>query len=136
MRLAKKTQDGRWYILEEEDGVYHIRPAGWGRDRNGYWPRVDLVVRGLEETVVCPHCGNTWVFEEMDCVFGRSRKDGNDVLVLVRCVNCRLPHRVRALGLITAYPRVAQLMEGWAEWEKRRGDFEAEEEKLYGRTEE
>ena len=82
--------------------------------------------------VVCPNCGTSWVLEEMDCVFGMARKEGNDVIVLVRCLGCRLPHSARAVGFVTAYPRVIQLMEGWSEWEKREQDFRAQELKLYG----
>ncbi|GAB4261492.1 MAG: hypothetical protein Kow0092_11060 [Deferrisomatales bacterium] len=135
MREARKTPSGRWYMVEEEGGgVCRIVPSDWGKDAEGYWPRVNLQVRGFGEAVACPHCGTTWVFEEMDCVFGMSRKEHNDILVLVRCVNCRLPHRTRAVGFVTAYPRVVRLMEGWANWEKRRADFAAEERRLFGRA--
>lgn len=119
-------------MVEGDEGVCRISPPRWEKDAAGHWPRVDLTVRSLGETIACPACGTTWVFEEMDCVFGTARKEGNDVLVLVRCVSCRLPHRTRAVGFVTAYPRVVQLMDGWADWDKRRESFEAEEARLYG----
>ncbi len=132
MRRIRRTRDGRWYTAVDDGDVTRLEPPRWQPDDRGRWPRVDLEVRSLGETVACPHCGSAWTFEEMDCVFGRSRRDGNDVLVLARCVSCRLPHRVRAVGLVTAYPRVVELMEGWTSWEHRRAQFEAEEVRLYG----
>ena len=68
----------------------------------------------------------------MDCIFGIACRGGNDALALVRCAACRLPHRVRAIGFVTAYPQIVSLMEGWASWEQRRTEFEAEEGRLYG----
>ena len=132
MRVAKRSADGRWYTVIPGEGVCRIGPPDWSQDREGHWPRVDFEARGLGEKITCPRCGSPWVLEEMDCVFGRSRLDGNDVLVLVRCSRCRLPHRVRCLGFVTAYPRVIRLMEGWSDSEQRERDFRAEEERLYG----
>ena len=132
MRRARRTPDGQWHVVEEREGLSRIGAPDWGLDWEGHWPRVDLSVKDFHETVLCPSCGSTWAFEEMDCVFGTARRDGNDVLVIVRCVNCRLPHRTRAVGFVTAYPRVARLMEGWIAWDTRRALFEAEEERLYG----
>ena len=133
MRTARRTPDGRWYIVEGGGEVCRVGPPDWGLDAEGRWPRVELTVRALQETVACPNCGTEWVFEEMDCVFGTARAEGNDVLVLVRCTGCRLPHCTRAIGFVTAYPRVVRLMEGWIGWERRQALFDAEEAKLFGR---
>jgi hypothetical protein len=132
MRRARRTPDGQWHVVEEREGLSRIGAVDWGLDREGRWPRVDLSVKDLHETVVCPACGTTWTFEEMDCVFGTACREGNDVIAIVRCANCRLPHRTKAVGFVTAYPRLARLMAGWLEWDKRRTLFEAEEERLYG----
>lgn len=132
MREARRTQDGRWYVVEGQGSVCRISPPSWEMDKDGFWPKVELLVRSLGETVSCPACGSTWIFEEMDCVFGTAKREGNDVVALVRCTTCRLPHRTRAVGFITAYPRVVQLMEGWAGWERRQECFAQEELKLYG----
>lgn len=134
MREARKTPDGRWYIVEGPGAVCRIGPPDWRPDAAGHWPRVDLEARAIDETIRCPHCGTTWVLEEFDCIFGTARRDSNDLWVLVRCTTCRLPHRVRAVGFVTAYPRVVALMEGWVGFERRRTAFRAEEEKLYGRA--
>jgi len=132
MREARRAPDGRWYIVDGPDAVCRIGPPDWGLDAQGRWPRVDLEARALNEEIRCPNCGTTWVLEEFDCIFGTARVDGNDVLVLVRCTSCRLPHRLRGVGFATAYPRVLGLMEGWAGLERRAAFFQEEEEELYG----
>jgi hypothetical protein len=132
MREARRTAEGRWYMVEGEEEVCRIGRADWRPDAQGHWPRLDLEARALNETVQCPACGTAWVLEEFDCVFGTARRAGNDLLVLVRCTSCRLPHRLRGVGFVTAYPRTTELMEGWAGWEKRRSRFREEEENLYG----
>jgi len=132
MREARRTADGRWYMVEGAEEVCRIGPADWRPDAQGRWPRLDLEARALNETIPCPACGTTWVLEEFDCVFGTARRAGNDLLVLVRCTSCRLPHRVRGVGFVTAYPRTIGLMAGWAGWEKRRGHFRTEEANFYG----
>lgn len=134
MRQARKTPKGRWYVREDGDALCRIGPPDWGPDDAGHWPRVDLEARAVEETIRCPRCGTTWVLEEFDCIFGTARRVGNDLVVLVRCAGCRLPHRVRAVGFVTAYPRLIALMEGWAGESHRRAAVRAEEEKLYGVT--
>ena len=132
MREARQSSDGRWYMVEEDGDVCRLSTSAWGKDQDGFWPKVEIRVNDLDESVICPNCGTSWVFEEMDCVFGMARKEENDVIVLVRCLGCRLPHSTRAVGFVTAYPRVIQLMEGWSDWEKRDEDFRAQEAKLYG----
>lgn len=132
MRKARRTRGGRWYIVDEERGVSQAEAPHWGLDEEGHWPRVELPVKALEEKVRCPACGTSWTFQETDCVFGTAARDRNDVLVTVRCARCRLPHRVRAVGFVTAYPNTVRLMEGWIGWDKRRAVFEAEEVRLYG----
>lgn len=134
MRQARQTQYGQWYIVEELVGVCHLRPLDWGIDRNGYWPRVDIMIRDLDEQVHCPCCCKVFVLQEMDCVFGLTKKDGDDVIILVRCLNCRLPSRIQVKGFMNAYPYITERMTGWSAWEKRRIDCEAEEKKLYGRV--
>lgn len=132
MREARKTPEGHWYTVEGAGSLCRIGPADWQPDERGLWPRVDLEARAVQERIACPCCATAWVLEEFDCVFGTARDDGNDVLVLVRCTGCRLPHRVRGVGFLTAYPDLAGLMEGWATWERRRQRFRGEETKLYG----
>jgi len=132
MREARRTPDGRWYIVEGQEAVCRIGPPDWRADDRGHWPRVDLEARALNDKIACPACGTTWILEEFDCVFGTARREGNDVLVLVRCTTCRLPHRVRGVGFVTAYPRTVGLMEGWASWEQRRTRFRRVEEGFYG----
>ena len=132
MRQVKRSADGRWYTVESVNGVCRISPVDWTQDRNGHWPRVDFEVREFGQEIVCPRCGSSWTLEEMDCVFGRACREGNDLLVIVRCSGCRLPHRVRCVGFVTAYPRVVRLMEGWADWSRRLQEFRAEERRLYG----
>lgn len=131
MREARQTAEGRWYMVEG-DAVCRIGPADWHPDTQGHWPRVEIEARALNETIACPACQTTWVLEEFDCVFGTARRAGNDLLVLVRCVTCRLPHRVRGVGFVTAYPRTVELMVGWSGWEKRRDRFRSEELGFYG----
>ena len=133
MRQARQKKSGQWYIVEEIAGVCHLRSLDWGIDRNGYWPRVDLMIHDLDEQVHCPCCNKIFVLQEMDCVFGLTRKDGFDVIILVRCLNCRLPSRIRVKGFMHTYPFITERMEGWTAWEKRGRDCEAEERKLYGR---
>lgn len=133
MRIAHKTKSGRWYLRIQEGDICHINPIDWSVDRSGHWPRVELVVRDLGDALTCPKCGKIWVFEEIDCVFGTGKRDGSDVLILDRCLDCKLPHRIRATGFINSYPQVVQRMEGWAGWEERKSEFDAEELKLYGR---
>ena len=132
MRQAQQSKRGQWYIIEERAGVCHIGPIDWGVDRNGYWPRVDFILHDLEEKVSCPCCGQVIALKEMDLIFGVTNREGCDVIILCRCLNCRLPYRVRIKGLINGYPYITERMEGWASWEKRGSDFEAEEKKLYG----
>ena len=132
MREARKTPEGRWYTIEVREGVCRIGPPDWRQDHLGLWARVELEARSIEQRIACPSCGTTWVLEEFDCIFGTACDEGNDVLVLVRCTGCRLPHRVRGVGFLTAYPHLMDLMEGWADWERRRDLFRGEEEKLYG----
>ncbi len=132
MRQVKRSADGRWYTVETVDGVCRISPPDWTQDRNGHWPRVDFEVREFGQKITCPRCASSWTLEEMDCVFGRACRQRNDFLVIVRCAACRLPHRVRCVGFVTAYPRVVRLMEGWADWSRRLQEFRAEEHRLYG----
>jgi len=132
MRLARQTKYRQWHIVEEIAGVCHLRPLDWGVDRNGHWPRVDLMIYDLDAQVHCPCCAKVFVLQEMDCVFGLARKDGFDVIILVRCLNCRLPSRIRVKGFMHTYPFITERMEGWTDWEQRRLDCEAEERKLYG----
>ncbi|WP_025323712.1 hypothetical protein [Deferrisoma camini] len=132
MRKARQTPEGRWYVVESRDGVDRIGPADWRPDARGFWPRVEFRVRTLGAEIRCPACGTAWVLEEMDCVFGRCCRRGNDLLVLVRCHHCRLPHRVRGVGFVTAYPRMVRLMEGWAGWDRRAREFRAEEARVFG----
>ncbi|MHB8767305.1 MAG: hypothetical protein ACYDA8_23610 [Deferrisomatales bacterium] len=135
MREARRAPDGRWYIVEAEGaGVFHLGPPAWDPDALGRWPRVEFTVRSLGDGVTCPRCGAGWVLEEFDCVFGLACPEGNDLRVLVRCATCRLPHRVRVVGFMTAYPRVVALMEGWAPWTRRRRQYEGEEAALFGPT--
>ena len=132
MRKARQTKYGQWYIVEELTGICHLRPLDWGIDRNGHWPRVDFMIRDLDEQVRCPCCSKVVALQEMDCVFGLTRREGYDVIILVRCLNCRLPSRIRVKGFIHAYPSITERMEGWSPWEQRRLDCVAEEKKLYG----
>ncbi len=132
MRKARKTRSGRWYIVDEERSVSHLDAPDWRLDEGGHWPKVEFLVRALDDKIACPACGTSWSFQETDCVFGTASKDGNDVIAIVRCVHCRLPHRIRAVGFVTAYPNTLRLMEGWLGWAERRAVFEAEEGRLYG----
>ncbi len=136
MRKARQAGDGRWYTVETEGGVDRIRPADWGPDRNGHWPVVEVEARSLGVEIPCPACGTPWTLEEMDFVFGRACRRGNDLLALVRCRHCRLPQRVRGVGFVTAYPRIVRLMEGWSSWPRREREFRAEELRLFGPEEE
>ncbi|MDW7709993.1 MAG: hypothetical protein SCH98_05920 [Deferrisomatales bacterium] len=132
MREARRSPDGRWYILEGSEALCRIGPPDWGPDPRGYWPRVDLEARALEETLACPNCGTEWVLEQFDCVFGTACREGNDIRVLVRCTTCRLPHRVRGVGFATAYPGLMDLMGGWTRHERRNELFRAAEKSFYG----
>ena len=73
-----------------------------------------------------------WTLEEMDCIFGSARRRGNDVVLLVRCAGCRLPHRVRLAGFVTAYPGMIERMGGWTSWERRAERLREDEQRLYG----
>ena len=132
MRCARQKKDGQWFMVDERDGISHLRPVDWSRDRNGFWPRVDCTIDGFSEEVCCPCCSKVIELQEMDCVFGFTKRDHSDVISLARCLNCRLPVRIRIKGLLNGYPTTAERMIGWATWEKRHAEFIAEELKLYG----
>jgi hypothetical protein len=134
LRHARRTRDKRWHLVEDCGGVPRIVPIDWGVDRSGHWPRVDFEARAFGQAIECPSCGASWLLRETDCIFGVARRDGNDVLVLVRCPGCRLPHRVRGVGFVTAFPQLFRLMGGWLDWDERSSAFEAEEAALYGRA--
>jgi hypothetical protein len=132
MRHARRKKDGQWYMINERNGICHLQPIDWDRDQNGFWPRVDYTIPDLTEQVCCPCCSKVIGLQEMDCVFGLTKRDRGDVIILARCLNCRLPVRIRIKGLINGYPSTAERMVGWASWEKRQVEFTAEEKKLYG----
>jgi hypothetical protein len=120
-------------MVDERDGISHLQPIDWERDKNGFWPRVDCFISDFTEQVRCPNCSKVIELQEMDCVFGLTKQDRGDVIILARCLDCRLPVRIRIKGLINGYPSTAARMNGWASWEKRRAEFAAEEIKLYGK---
>lgn len=132
MRQARRARDGRWFMTEKRGGVCRLSAPSWEPDVQGRWPLVDMEVRSLGEGISCPGCGATYAFEEMDCIFGTARKSGNDLLVLTRCTRCRLPHRLRGVGLVTAYPHLVRKMAGWSNWRTRRHSFDTLEKRLYG----
>lgn len=132
LRRARRTGDRHWHMVEDSGGVSRILPLDWRPDGEGHWPRVELECRGFGARIACPGCGTEWTLQETDAVFGTARREGNDVLLLVRCASCRLPHAVRGLGFATAFPAVVELMGGWLAWERRAAEFEAEEARLYG----
>jgi len=132
MQRARKNKNGQWYMVEERDGISHLQPIDWDRDRNGFWPRVDCTIPDFTQQVCCPCCNKVIELQEMDCVFGISKRDRGDIIILARCLNCRLPVRIRVKGLINGYPSTAARMTGWASWEKRQAEFAAVEIKLYG----
>lgn len=132
MRRAKQTRSGQWRIIEEQEGICRLGPLDWGRDRQGHWPRVEIVLREFCEKTRCPNCREFILLDDIECVFGVARRIGADALFLASCLHCHLPVTVRLNGFIHAYPDIVSRMEGWASWEKRKAEFEQEELKLYG----
>jgi hypothetical protein len=132
MRCARRKKNGQWYMVDEQDGISHLRSLDWSRDRDGFWPRVDCTIADFSEQVYCPSCNKVIEFQEMDCVFGIAKRDRSDVIGLAHCLDCRLPIRIRVKGLINGYPTTAKRMAGWSNWEKRQVEFAAEERKLFG----
>jgi hypothetical protein len=132
MRRARRKKDGQWYMIDERDGICHLQTIDWERDKNGFWPRVDCTIADFREQVHCPGCNKVIELQEMDCVFGITKRDRGDIINLARCLDCRLPVRIRVKGLINGYPSTAQRMVGWSSWEKRKREFAAEEIQLFG----
>ncbi len=132
VREARRTREGKWYIQDGSGELCRIGQPDWSQDEHGHWPLVELEVRDFGAEVRCPNCTTPWILEEMDCVFGTACREGNDLWVLVRCTRCRLPHCVRAVGFVTAHPRVVELMAGWSRWERRLTDFVEAERRFYG----
>ena len=134
MRRAKQTRSGQWRIIEEEEGICRLGKLDWSRDRNGHWPRVEMVLHEFSKEVGCPCCGQTILLDDIECVFGVAKRNGADVIFLARCLQCHLPVTIRLSGFIHACPDIVSRMEGWASWEKRKKEFEQEESRLYGQV--
>lgn len=132
MRRAKQTRSGQWRIIEEKEGLCRLAPLDWGMDRQGHWPRVEIVRRDFGEKLSCPNCREAILLDDIESVFGVAKRKGADVLFLARCLHCRLPVIITLKGFIHTYPDIAGRMEGWASWKKRKADFEQEERRLYG----
>jgi hypothetical protein len=132
MRKAIQRKNGQWRIVEEIDGVFHLRPLDWGMDSRGFWPRVELVFRDLDEKIPCPNCREQVFLDVIECVYGINRREGWDVVFLERCLHCRLPVCIRVKGFINNFPDFARHMENWASWEERKRAFDEQERKYYG----
>lgn len=132
MRRAKQTGSGQWRIIEEKGGICRLVPLDWGRDRQGYWPRVEMLRREFGEKIGCPSCREAILLDDIESVFGVAKRKGADVFFLTSCLHCHLPVVVILKGFIHAYPDIADRMEGWASWEKRKIEFDREERRLYG----
>ena len=132
MRVARQGSDGTWYLVEKTGDMSRIAPLDWTADRQGHWPLVELRVREIGAEIACPACATAWTMEEMDCIFGDARRNGNDITLLVRCLNCRLPQRVLLAGGVTAYPQMVERMAGWADWERRDQRVREQEQRWYG----
>lgn len=132
MRRAKQTRSGQWRIIEEQEGISRLAPLDWGMDRQGHWPRIEIILREFGEKVCCPNCGEFILLDDIESVFGVAKRKGADVHFLARCLHCHLPVIIILKGLIHAYPDIAIRMEGWASWEKRKIEYDQEERKLFG----
>lgn len=134
MRRAKQTRNGQWRIIEEQEGICRLGPMDWGMDKQGHWPRVEMVLREFSKKIGCPCCRQNILLDDIECVFGVAKRFGADVIFLARCLQCHLPVMIRLPGFIHAYPDIVGRMEGWASWEKRKNEFEQEERRLYGQV--
>jgi hypothetical protein len=123
-------------MVEKADGIRHLKEVDWTMDRNGHWPRVEIEISSLKEAAACPCCKERLLLNEMECLFGVTRMERNDILVLVSCLLCHLPVRIGLKHFTVTFPDICKRMEGWAGWEKRRKEFEKEEKKYYGTAEE
>lgn len=122
-------------MVRKEGGICQLMPLDWSPDANGHWPRVEYAVERLPAPCRCPSCGENVLFNAIEYFFGVCRRDGKDVIFLLHCLHCRLPMRVRVRDFLSQHEQLVADMEGWAGWEARRQEFEAEEEKLYGNQE-
>lgn len=132
MRRAKQTSSGAWRIIEEKGGISRLTPLDWGMDRQGHWPRVEIVRNEFGEKIDCPNCRESILLDDIESVFGVAKRKGADVLFLARCLHCHLPVIIILKGFIHAYPDITSRMEGWSSWEKRKIEFDQEERRLYG----
>jgi len=83
MRKAIWNKTGQWRMVDKVNGVCHLRKVDWTMDRNGHWPMVEIGISSLKEAAVCPCCKERLLLNEMECLFGVTRREKNDILVLV-----------------------------------------------------
>lgn len=122
-------------MVRKKEGICHLMPLDWSPDANGHWPRVEYIVEKLPAPCRCPSCNEDILFNEIEYVFGVCRRDKKDIIFLLRCLHCRLPMRIRVRNFLSRHEQLVEDMQGWAGWEARQQEFEAEEEKLYGKPE-